>query len=235
MLNPHFGIVNLQIIDRIMNVFTEIAFLLKKEATLELRQKYALSGILLYVTSTVFVIYLSFIKVEPIVWNTLFWIISLFASINAIVKSFFQENSARQLFYYQLVNPIAVIISKIIYNICLLLVINILTFVMMGIMVGNPINNLSQYFLAILLGSLGFSITFTFISAIAAKANNSATMMAILSFPVVLPILVTLIRLSKSAIRMTDTSWAKDVMTLGAIDLILIALCLLLFPFLWRD
>ena len=218
-----------------MNLFSEITFLLRKEVTLELRHKYAISGILLYVTSTVFVIYLSFIKVDPTVWNTLFWIVSLFASINAVMKSFFQENSARQLFYFQLVNPIAVILSKIIYNICLLFIINVLTFVMMTIMVGNPINNTPQYFLAILLGSIGFSITFTFISAIAAKANNSATMMAILSFPVVLPILVTLIKLSKSAIRNTDTAWVRDVLMLGAIDMILIALCFLLFPFLWRD
>lgn len=218
-----------------MNLISEILFLLKKEVTLELRQKYALSGILLYVTSTVFVIYLSFVKVEPNVWNTLFWIVSLFASINAVLKSFVHENSARQLFYYQLVNPIAVILSKIIYNISLLFVINIITFLALGLMVGNPVHDTPQYFLAITLGSIGFSITFTFISAIAAKANNSATMMAILSFPAVLPILISLIRLSKSAIRMTDTSWTQDVLTLGAIDLILVALCFLLFPFLWKD
>ncbi len=220
-----------------MTLISEILFLLKKEATMELRQKYALSGILLYVTSTVFVIYLSFtgIKIEPNVWNTLFWIVSLFASINAVMKSFVQENSARQLFYYQLINPIAVILSKIFYNICLLFILNVLTLVMLRIMVGNPIHDTPQYFLAILLGSIGFSITFTFVSAIAAKANNSATMMAILSFPVILPILITLIRLSKSAIRMVDTSWGQDVLMLGSIDMILIAMSFLLFPFLWKD
>jgi heme exporter protein B len=220
-----------------MTLISEILFLLKKEATMELRQKYALSGILLYVTSTVFVIHLSFtgIKIEPNVWNTLFWIVSLFASINAVMKSFVQENSARQLFYYQLINPIAVILSKIFYNICLLFILNVLTLVMLRVMVGNPIHDTPQYFLAILLGSIGFSITFTFVSAIAAKANNSATMMAILSFPVVLPILITLIRLSKSAIRMTDTSWGQDVLMLGSIDMILIAMSFLLFPFLWKD
>lgn len=218
-----------------MNLFNEITFLLKKEITLELRQKYALGGILLYVASTIFVVKLSFLKAEPDVWNALFWIISLFASLNAVVKSFVQENSARQLFYYQLANPTAIILSKILYNIVLLLVINILSFIVLGLMVGNPVQDTPPYFLAILLGSLGFSITFTFISAIAAKANNSATMMAILSFPVILPILVTLIRLSKSAINATKISWGNDVLTLGAIDMILIALCFLLFPFLWKD
>jgi heme exporter protein B len=77
-----------------MTLFTEITFLLKKETLLELRQKYALGGILLYVASTVFVVKLSFLKTAPEVWNALFWIISLFASLNAVVKSFVQENSA---------------------------------------------------------------------------------------------------------------------------------------------
>jgi heme exporter protein B len=218
-----------------MTLLSEIGILLKKELTLELRQKYALGGILLYVSSMIFVVFLSFTKVDPLLWNTLFWIISLFASLNAVVKSFIQENSNRQLFYYQLSNPTAIIISKIIYNTALLLIINVLSFVILALMFGNPVTDTPQYFLAILLGSIGFSITFTFISAIAAKANNSATMMAILSFPVILPILISLIKLSKSAIRLMDTSWQSDVLNLGAIDVILLAMCFLLFPFLWKD
>jgi heme exporter protein B len=218
-----------------MTLFTEIAFLLKKETLLELRQKYALGGILLYVASTVFVVKLSFLKTAPDVWNALFWIISLFASLNAVVKSFVQENSARQLFYYQLANPTAIIISKILYNIVLLLILNALTYVVLSLMVGNPVITPPQYYLAIFMGSIGFSITFTFISAIAAKANNSATMMAILSFPIVLPILISLIRLSKNALQRGNPNWSNDVLQLAAIDLILIALCFLLFPFLWKD
>ena len=157
-----------------MTLVQEITFLIQKEIRLEWRQKYAIGGILLYVTSTVFVIFLSFVKVLPDVWNALFWIVALFASVNAVVKSFIQENSARQLYYYQLANPIAIIVSKILYNIFILLLINGLTYLMMGLMVGNPTKSPPQYWTAIVLGSIGFSITFTFISAIAAKANNSA-------------------------------------------------------------
>lgn len=112
---------------------------------------------------------------------------------------------------------------------------NVLAFITLALMVGNPVLNTPQYFLAILLGSIGFSITFTFISAIAAKAQNAATMMAILSFPVVIPILISVIKLSKNAIWKKDISWAKEITNLAAIDLILLALCFLLFPFLWRD
>ena len=82
---------------------------------LEFRQGYALSGIVLYVFSMVFVVYIASIKVAPPVWNVLFWIIVLFASINAVVKSFVQESGARQLYYYQLVDPAMLLLGKIAY------------------------------------------------------------------------------------------------------------------------
>jgi heme exporter protein B len=87
----------------------EIKTLIWKEVTLEWRQKYALSGMLLYVVSTVFVCYLSFNlrrnQLTPIVWNTLFWIILLFTAVNAIAKSFSQERYGRLLYYYNLCSP----------------------------------------------------------------------------------------------------------------------------------
>jgi heme exporter protein B len=57
-----------------------------------------------------------------------------------------------------------------------------------------------------------------------------------LSFPVVLPILLTLVRLSSIALRlMQDTSYTKDIINLLAIDVILLTLTYILFPFIWRD
>lgn len=217
-------------------VVKEIAFLLRKEILLEWRQKYAISGILLYVFSTVFVVYTSFKKVEPNTWNTLFWIIILFASVNAIAKSFVQENSNRQLYYYSLANPTAIILSKIIYNSGLLLLLSFLSFAVFSLVAGNPVKDNFYFFIALFLGSLGFSITFTFISAISAKANNSSTLMAILSFPIIIPIILILIKLSANALRlMQDTEIWKDIVILLAIDTILISTTFILFPFLWRD
>jgi heme exporter protein B len=214
----------------------EIFFLLKKDLTLEWRQKYAISGILLYVFSTIFVVYTSFIRVQPNVWNVLFWIILLFASVNAIVKSFVQENGNRQLYYYQLANPTAVILSKIIYNSLLLLLLSFLTYGLFSLVVGNPVKDYTQFFIALLLGSLGFAITFTFVSAISAKANNSATLMAVLSFPIIIPIIMTLVKISANALRLlNDTSVGKDMLILVAIDVILVSMAFVLFPYLWKD
>jgi heme exporter protein B len=219
-----------------MNFLKQTIVLLRKEALLEWRMKYALSGILLYVFSTVFIVYTAFIRVQPNVWNTLFWIIVLFASVNAIVKSFIQENSTRQLYYYSLANPIAILLSKMIYNAGLLLLLSVLCWGGLAFIAGNPVKDSGQFVLAIFLASVGFSITFTFVAAIAAKADNSATLMAILSFPLVIPILMTLIKISANALRLlNDTAVYKDVVTLVGIDLLLLSLALVLYPFLWKD
>lgn len=210
--------------------------LLRKEFVLEFRQRYAISGIVLYVFSMIFVVYVASIRVLPPVWNILFWLIVLFASINAVVKSFVQESGARQLYYYQIADPSMLLLAKIVYNTLLLFVLSGLAYGAYSVVAGNPVKDGGLFWLVLVLGSLGFSIAFTFIASIAARANNSATLMAILSFPVVLPILLTLIRLSQIALRLLqDTSYQKDIINLLAIDAILVALTFVLFPFVWKD
>jgi heme exporter protein B len=221
-----------------MQIGREIIYLFRKEVTLEWRQKYAISGILLYVLSTVYVVYISALEVEKGVWNTLFWIMILFASVNAVVKSFQQESGHRQLYYYTLANPIAILVSKVLYNFLLLLVLSVLTYATYSLITGNPVLHPLPFWLAIVLGALGFSITFTFVSAIAAKASNSATMMAILSFPLIIPIIATLISLAKSSLiswEVVQPNIWQDVYLLVAIDLLLLGAAFGLFPFLWRD
>ncbi len=203
---------------------------------LEWRSKYAFNSILLYVVSTVFVCYQAFRSVDGTVWNALFWIILLFASINAISKSFVQESRGRQLYYYTLVSPNAVILSKIIYNIALMLVLSLIALLTYSVIFRNPIGDPFLYFVSVVLGSISFATVFTMISGISAKANNNGTLMAILSFPVIIPLLIVLIKLSKNAMDGLDRSVSYDeIFVLLAINAIVISVSLLLFPYIWRD
>jgi len=125
---------------------------------------------------------------------------------------------------------------KILYNIFLLSLLSLLTWLGFSFVAGNPVKETAQFFGVIFLGATGFSITFTFVSAISSKADSSSTLMAILGFPLIIPILLTLIKLSANALRlMRDTAIEKDVMILVSIDLLLLGVALVLFPFLWRD
>src|ERR1700691_241193 len=177
-------ICGMQLINQTWNLF-------KKEVVLEWRSKYAFNGVLLYVVSTVFICYISFnlspgftgTKGYPIVWNVLFWIIMLFAAVNAIAKSFLQESKGRLLYYYSIASPQAVILSKIIYNSLLMTLLSILALLVYLLFFNNTIGDPLFYFLSVILGSISFSTIFTMISAIASKAGNNGTLMAILSFP----------------------------------------------------
>ncbi|WP_461452396.1 heme exporter protein CcmB [Mucilaginibacter sp.] len=218
--------------------------LLKKEILLEWRSKYAFNGVLLYVVSTVFVCYMSFsltpgfkdMKGYPIVWNIIFWIIILFASVNAIAKSFIQENKGRLLYYYSIASPHAIILSKTIYNILLMSLLSILALIVYLLFFPNDIGDPLYYVIAVLLGSTSFSTVFTMISAIASKAGNNGTLMAILSFPVIIPVILILIKISKSAIDGISRSLIyNNIGILFAINVIVVVTSLLLFPYLWRD
>jgi heme exporter protein B len=227
-----------------MQIFNQTIYLLKKEILLEWRSKYAFNGVLLYVVSTVFICYISFnlnpgftgTKGYPIVWNVLFWIIILFASVNAIAKSFMQESKSRLLYYYSIASPHAIILSKTIYNILLMSLLSGLALPIYMVFFNNTIGDPLYYFLTVLLGSVSFSTVFTMISAIASKAGNNGTLMAILSFPVIIPVILLLIKLSKSAMDGIDRGLsAGNIGVLFAINVIVITTSLILFPFLWRD
>ena len=219
-----------------MQLLRSVGLLIRKELILEWRQRYAISGILLFVLATVFVVFFAAVDPRREVWNALFWIIVLFASINAVVKSFVQESGHRQLYYYSLLDPVAVLLSKIIYNTLLLFVISLLAWAAFAFISENPVKETGQFVVLLFLGALGLSVTLTFTSAIAAKADNTATLLAILGLPLILPVLLSLVKLSANALRLiTDTGYLTDIYMLIAIDLVLLGMGLLLFPFLWRD
>ncbi len=211
--------------------------LLAKELKIELRLKYAINSILLFTGSTVFICYLSFLKIiDSQTWNALFWIIILFAAVNSIAKSFVQEGEERNLYYYGIVHPQAIIISKSIYNLILLLVITLAGLLMYSTVIGNPVKNQSLFFITLLLAVWGLSGPLTMVSAIAAKASNSPVLIAILSFPVVIPVLLIAIKLTKYAIDGLSFDVAYDeLITLGAINVIVFVLSIILYPYLWKS
>lgn len=220
-----------------MQLLHQVKHLIRKEILLEWRSKYALNGVLLYVVSTVFVCFLSFISIQKLTWNALFWIIMLFASINAIAKSFMQESRGRHLYIYTLVSPIALIIAKTVYNSLLMIGLTLIALLFYSVVFPfPPETDLLMYLVATILGSLSFAVIFTMVSAIASKAGNGGMLMAILSFPVIIPVLIVLIKLAKNAIDGLDRSVSlDDIGLMLVINVLVMTASLLLFPYLWRD
>jgi heme exporter protein B len=211
--------------------------LLKKDLLLELRQKHVFYGIVLYVCSTIFVIHLSMNAPESDVWNGLFWIVQLFVCVNAVAKSFLQESKARMLYFYSISGAKEFIISKLIYNIILMLIMSMLSLLLFFLLLNNPLSDAAMFFGIVCLGGVSLSLVFTLLAAIAAKAQQNAALMAILGFPLIIPQLLLLVRLSKAAFGevFRDGALFQISMMLIGLDILVVALSIILFPFLWKE
>lgn len=214
-----------------------IITLFKKDVLLELRQQYALYGVLLYIASTVFVLYLAVGLPDTEVWNALFWIIQLFVCINAVAKSFLQESRGRMLYFYSVTGPAAFVLAKILYNLLLMFIMNIISLILFMLFLGNQTVYIWQFVGISFLGAFGLSLIFTMLAAIASRAMQQASLMAILGFPIIIPQLLLLLRLSRIAFAETFKAGVSQqvVLLLLALNASVVVLSVILFPFLWKD
>jgi heme exporter protein B len=213
-----------------------IAALLRKDILLEIRQQYTFYGILLYVASTIFVLYLAMGQPESTVWNGLFWMIQLFICVNAVAKSFLQENSGRMLYYYSIAGARDYILSKLIFNAGLMIVMSITSLILFRLLMGDPLQHPWKFTGVVCLGGCSLSLVFTFLSAIAARARQNAAMIAILGFPLIIPQILLLMRISNDAFSdVIQAGFMLMSLVLVGLDMLVIALAVILFPFLWKD
>jgi heme exporter protein B len=218
-----------------VNSIKHISTLIKKDLLLEIRQQYSFYGILLYIIATIFVLYMTIQEPEPKVWNGLFWVIQLFICINAVAKSFLQETRGRMLYYYSIVNPRDFVLAKLVFNSILMLLMSFLSIILFSLFLGNPIQKVPQFIGLVLLGGWSLSLVFTFLSAIAAKAQQNAAIMAILGFPIIIPQLMLLMSLANTVFTDKTGIAASTLLLIVMLDILVVMLAVILFPFLWKD
>jgi heme exporter protein B len=207
-----------------------------KELSIEFRQKFALGGVFLFAATVVFLIFKSFNNINPREWTILIWIVMLFAGLNAVVKSFLQEKKETYLYYYTLFDPIDLIVAKLLYNFAFLCSLFMIILAIMAVFSGFPVKETGLFFSGSVLGILGISIVFTFVSVISSSDVSNATLMSILALPLVLPIVLLLLKISAVSVRLlVDSAVMEDIWMLIGIDSILMGAMLLLFPALWRS
>ncbi|MBY0348915.1 MAG: heme exporter protein CcmB [Hydrotalea flava] len=213
-----------------------IIALIKKDILLETRQQYTFYGILLYVASTIFVVYLSMGQPEDRVWNALFWVVQLFICINAVAKSFLAESRGRMLYFYSIAGAGDFMIAKLVFNAILMLLMSLVSLAVFTLLLGNPLKNMTAFVGISMLGGLSLSLVFTFLAAIAAKAEQQAALMAIMGFPLIIPQLLLLIKIASIGFSSVVQGglWQMVGLMIG-LDAMVAILAFILFPFLWKD
>jgi heme exporter protein B len=217
-----------------------IKHLLSKDLRLELRRKSVIAGIGLYLFSLVFICYITFSlrqnTLNASTWAALFWLVVLFSVVNSAAKSFIGEKKGLSIYYYMLASPQTIILSKILYNSLLSITLCLAAYLLFVVFVGNPVLDSLLFVCTLVLSSIGFSSSLSLMSAIASKAANSNILIAVLSFPLLISILLMSIRITKNALDGLERAASYDeLLNLFAINCITTALAYLLFPYIWRS
>jgi len=166
----------------------------------------------------------------------LFWMIQLFICVNAVAKSFLAESRGRMLYFYSIAGGRDFILSKLLFNVLLMAVMSICSWILFSILLGNPVANVARFLGINLLGGMSISLVFTFLSAIAARAQQNAALMAIMGFPVLIPQLMLLMKISNIAFGdVLQQGLMSAVLLLICLDILVVIMALILFPFLWKD
>ncbi len=139
------------------------------------------------------------------------------------------------LYFYSIASPASFVVAKLLFNSLLMLLMSLLSLLMFTLFLGNPLEKLGPFIGLVLLGGWSLSLVFTFLAAIAAKAQQNAAIMAVLGFPIIIPQLLLLMRLSNAAFAPLLTIPLTTVLLLIALDVMVVLLAVILFPFLWRD
>jgi len=176
--------------------------------------------------------------VSPSLSAGILWIIIFFAAMSGLSRSFVSEEERGTTMTLQLwVKPISVLLGKLAFNALLIYVLNAMIIIaylltMPTFTIQSPI----VFLLTIVLGSFGLASASTFIAAIISKANSKGTLYPVLSFPILLPLLMSVIdatRLSVEGASITDA--ADDLKIMISYAVVVTTISILLFDFVWRD
>ncbi len=140
------------------------------------------------------------------------------------------------LYFYSIAGARDFVLAKLLFNALLMVVMSLLSLAVFTLLLGNPLENGLKFIFITCIGGISLSLVFTFLAAIASKAQQQSALMAIMGFPLIIPQLLLLMKISSAAFSsVIQAGWWQMVFLLAGLDIMVIALAIILFPFLWKD
>ncbi len=208
----------------------------QKEMKSHWRSQSSLPAVILYVISTTFIVFASFARIDDRSWMVLYWIIVVLSASHAAQSAFRDTEGIEGWYYYGLCRVEEYFFAKVAANFILMGVIASLTFASLSLFAGTPVRDPLLFFLINVSAWIGLALLFSFLGFLNAKVDGQRGLLPLLTFPLLLPILLQVIKLSSIASgSITDTSYLADIYILLAVDALILALSLLLIRYLWQS
>ena len=214
--------------------------LFKKDWQSELRTRYAINALAMFILVTISVIMFSIgdEKISEYLTGGLLWIVIFFSAMSGLARAFVSEEERGTTMTLQLIAaPSTIFSGKLIFNVLLVFLMNVaITFLFFILFPSFLIKNLLLFTFAFILGNLGIAISSTIIAAIISKASSKGTLYPVLSFPILLPLILTLLELTKFAMDGKSIADSMtEILVLVCYDVIMLTASYLLFDFIWKE
>jgi heme exporter protein B len=214
--------------------------LFQKDFNSELRTRYAVNSLAMFILVALSVILFSIgnERISPALTGGLFWVVIFFTAMSGLARAFVSEEERGTSLTLQLIAaPSTIFSGKLLFNLILVFAMNIIiTLLYSALFEEFVIRNLILFILTFILGNIGIAVSSTIIAAIIAKAGSKGTLYPVLSFPILLPLIITSVRLTLFSIEGNTFDSSKvELLIIACYDIIMISASYMLFDFIWKD
>lgn len=166
----------------------------------------------------------------------LIWIISIFAGILGLNRSFVSEQKNDNMFGMIIapVDSVSIYLGKFLANYFMILIVQAVAVPILFLFFDFQFNgSLPWLILTIIIGTFGFVSIGTFLAAIAGNSGSSEMLLPLLLFPITTPVLIGVVSATKIILRNPDQiekayGWLQLV---GGYDIIFFGICIILFDY----
>jgi heme exporter protein B len=210
-----------------------------KEWRVEFRTRYALSSLGLFAFTTLVVVSVSLgplgvsLAQGTAVLPVLLWIILLFSAAAGLPRAFVHEEETQTATALRLAaTPSALFCGKLLYGLTLTFALEVLVTPLYVAMTSLTVKSPGLLAGVLAAGGFGLAAGSTLVAAIIAQARAKGTLFAVLAFPVLLPLLLIAVELTRGAVA----GDAADVALLQLLlyDASVTVAGFMLFPVVWN-
>ncbi len=214
--------------------------LFKKDFSSELRTRYAINSLAMFIIVAISVILFSIgnEKINESLTGGLFWVVIFFTAMSGLSRAFVSEEERGTTLTLQLIaSPTVVFTGKLLFNLILVFCMNtVIALLYSALFEAFILKNFSLFLATFILGNIGLAVASTIIAAIISKAGAKGTLYPVLSFPILLPLILTSVQLTLFAFDGTSFETAKfELAIVVGYDVIITTASYLLFDFIWKD
>jgi heme exporter protein B len=211
----------------------------EKDIRQEFKTRYSLNAIFLFALVTLVAVSFSIgtFTASYEIKSALLWIIIFFSAMSGLSHIFVREEEKHTADTLKLITlPTPIFLGKFLFNLFLLYFLELITVPLFFAVMNFEVAGVALFISLLVLGSLGLSAGATMIAAIISKASAKGALFAVLSFPILLPVIVAGINGTKIAVKhITFSEAGSELQMLFAYSVVVMTTALILFEFVWNE